>query len=191
MAACASALKFEAWKSPDSGGPFKKVAVFTFTKDQKVRRTVENRFAGIAGGAGTAVVPSYTFTSEADLKDKDAVVAKLKEGGFDGAVVFRLIAVDEKREEAQQVKYTVVPYSSGYYSGFGPYYTTYGMVAYNSTYTETKRVVQVETTLYALDGEKLAWAAQSKLKNPESTFDVIEFVVDRSSSDLKKASLIR
>ena len=184
---CASAPKVTTWKNPDVGPVvFKKLAVFAFAVDPAVRRTVENSFARSLSGESRAT-PSYTFVNGAELKDKDAVLAKIKAGGYDGIVAFRLIAIDEHQKES----YAVVGYSSPYYAGWGGYYGTYGVSAYGTTYSTKEQIVQIETTAYAVDGEKLAWAAQTQLQDPKSTLDVIDEIVGGAVAGMKKDGLIR
>lgn len=190
VATAASAAKTSAWKSPAAEGrSFKNLAVFAITFDDAIRRAAENSFAMKLKGQ-TKATPAYTFTSRDDLKSKDTVVAKVKEGGYDGVVVFRVIAVDQ--EETQHNTYSAVGYSTPYYGGFGNYWGGYGVAVYNSgTYTTKEQIVQIETTLYALSDDKLLWAGQTKVKDPESTLDLIDEIVASAISGLKKDKLIR
>ena len=112
------------------------------------------------------------------------IVAKLVEGGYDSAVVFRLIGVNEKHWDK-------ISYAGTYYSSFGTYWGAYGVPVYSNMYSTREQIVQVEATLYSLAGQKLVWAAQTELVNPSSPIDVIERVTGDTYRGLTKEKLIR
>lgn len=186
-AGCASS-SYTNWRNPDAGQvTFEKVGVIALAQDPQVRRTTENMFMRSATG-GTRVVPSYTFTTADDMKSKEAVIAKVKEAGVDGVVVFRVIAVDEHTSETVGVTgYATTPY----YGGFGAYYGYYGVATFGTVYTSKQQIVQIETTVYSVADGKLVWVSQAKLDTPESTFDVLEGIVGNAANAMKKEKLIR
>lgn len=186
--ACASSSSFKTWKNPDAGArSFVNVGVFAFAQDPQVRRTTENMFLRAATG-GTKVVASYSLFKDAELKDKDAVVAKVKASGLDAIVVFRVIAVEERESETYGVTgYTAAPY----YGGFSSYYGYYGVATFGTVYTTKEKIVQIETTVYAVSDEKLVWVSQAKFDAPESTLDVLEGIVDSAAQAMRKEQLIK
>ena len=189
LVACSSD-RVTTWQDPASTGKtFDKLAVFAITKDKSVRRTTENAFVMSLTGT-TKAVPSYQFATDEDLKDKAKVVAKVKEGGYDGAVVFRVIAIDERTEEYKSANYLGAYYGSFYYTGFDSYWGYYGAPVYAGTYTVKTQIAQIEAALYAVDGNKLVFAQQSKMKNPDSTMDVIETVVRDAAKAMQSAKLV-
>jgi hypothetical protein len=190
LLACSS-TQVHTWQDPSvKGRTFQKLVVLAITKDPSVRRTTENAFI-MSVGAKTQVTPSYKFVTEDDLKDKARLVAKIKEGGYDGAVVFRVIAIDEKTQEYKSANYTAAYYGTVYYGGFGDYWGYYGAPVYSSTYSVKTQIVQIETTLYGVSDNKLVFAQQSKLDNPDSTMDVIEAVVRKAADAMKSGGLIQ
>ena len=188
--------KVATWQDPATlGRSFKNLAVIAIVKDPSVRRTTENAFV-MSGTGVTKVTPSYRFASDEDMKDKDRLTARIKEGGFDGAVVFRVIAVNEKQQEYKSADFVAAAYGSTYYGGiyyggFDSYWGYYGAPIYSSTYTVKTQIVQIESTLYAASDKRLVFAQQSKLDNPDSTMDVIEAVVKDAAGAMKKAGLIQ
>ena len=195
LVACSS-NKVTTWQDPSTQGrTFKNLAVFAITKDSSVRRTTENAFLMNLTGT-TKATPSHVFASDEELKDKDKLYAKVKGAGFDGVVVFRVIAIDESQQEYKSANFTAAYYGTSYYGGmyyggFDTYWGYYGAPVYSSTYTVKERVVQIEATLYAVADKKLVFAQQSRLDNPDSTMDVIEAVVNGASGAMRKANLIR
>jgi hypothetical protein len=188
--------KVSTWQDPGTKGQsFKNLAVFAITKDPSVRRTTENAFV-MSATAATKVTPSYKFATDEELKDKDKLYAKIKGSGFDGAVVFRVIAINEKQEEYKSANFTAAYYGTTYYGGmyyggFDTYWGYYGAPVYSSTYTVKTQIVQIESTLYGVADKHLVFAQQSKLDNPDSTMDVIEAVVRDAATSMKKAGLIQ
>ncbi len=182
-----ASTKSTEWKSPDAGDRVvKKLAVFVIAQDPKLRRTTENTFVRSLTGE-TKATQSYAVVTDDEMKDKEKVVAKVRAGGFDGAVIFRLIAIDEKQSE----RYGMAGYATNYYGGFGPYWGTFGAVMFSGTTTVKKQIVSIETLLYAAEDEKLLWAAQTKVDDPDSPLEVIESIVKVTVKGLKKAKLIR
>ncbi len=195
LVACSS-NRVTTWQDPATKGQtFKNLAVFAITKDPSVRRTTENAFLMSLTGS-TRVTPSYKLATDDELKDKDRLYARIKEAGFDGVVVFRVIAIDERQEEYKSAEFTAAYYSAAYYGGmyyggFDSYWGNYGAPIYSSTYTVKTQIVQIESTLYAVADRKLVLAQQWKLNNPDSTMDVIEAVVRGAAEELKKAKLVQ
>jgi hypothetical protein len=184
------------WSDPAAAGrTFKNLAVFAIVKDPSVRRTTENAFLMSLTGTARAT-PSYKFASDDDLKDKDRLYAKIKEAGFDAAVIFRVIAVNERQDEYKSASFTAAYYGSTYYGGmyyggFDSYWGYYGAPVYSTTYTVKTQIVQIESTLYAVSDKRLVFAQQSKIDNPDSTMDVIEAVVKDAAGSMKKAGLVQ
>ena len=188
--------KVATWQDPATRGrSFKNLAVFAITKDPSVRRTTENAFV-MNGTGATKVTPSYKFVTDDELKDHGKLYAKIQGAGFDGAVIFRVIAVDEKQEQYKSAEFVAAGYGSTYYGGmyyggFDTYWGYYGAPVYSSTYTVKTQIVQIESTLYGVADKRLVFAQQSKLDNPDSTMDVIEAVVKDAASSMKKYGLIQ
>src|SRR5881394_2441578 len=83
------------WKDP-SAQPlhFQKTVTVFVTKDETMRRTVEDKLAAHFPNA----VPSYTILPTVDASDKTQILARLRDAGFDGAVVMRVVDVTTQAE---------------------------------------------------------------------------------------------
>ena len=89
--ACGPSTKLTSfWKDP-SAGPFKfkKVLVMVISKDETIRRAAEDEV--VRQITKTTAVPSYTLFPDTNAKDQDRMKAKIKEDGFDGAIVMRMV----------------------------------------------------------------------------------------------------
>jgi hypothetical protein len=172
LVACGPSTVIEkSWSNPGTTvdlSVMQKVLVVAFMKDETTRRVVEEACAKRLGAIG---VPSYSILDKGD-KDED-IKAKMIAGGFNGAVVLRLLAVDK---ETSYVPGTGM-YPT-YYGGFYPYYR-YGMGSfYQPGYYTQDKVYNVETNVYSLKDEKLLWTAVTNTTNPGKTENMINEIAD-------------
>jgi hypothetical protein len=173
LASCATTSILSTWKKPGVEQlAFKRVVVVVPVSDGAMRRRAEDQL--VAALAPVPAVPSYQVVRpEADT---DAIKAAVKAGGFDGALVLRVAAVDRET--------SWVP---GSYSG--PYYTYGAWGWYDRGYTRTDTYVQVETNIYSLPSEDLLWGATSRTANPSGLQDLIDEVTDSLRDELDAAGL--
>jgi hypothetical protein len=125
-------------------------------------------------------VAGYTLVDDEELRDRDAVRARLEAAGVDGAVVFRLAAVEERERWVPPTSYGTM---WGYWGWAGP-------MVYEPGYLTTDQYVQIETALYRVDDARLVWAGRSQTINPTSVEDLIDEVVQVSVAELRKERLI-
>lgn len=172
---------FDSWTNPDATKEsikFKKVAVFGLVMKTATRKAIEDQIA--ARLVNTIAVPSYKVVNDDDIGKLDVVKSKLVEQGFDGAVVLRLVDV-ENRES-----YTSGVYPSYYYTFGGFYGYSYGyMYNVGGTY-RTDQIVTAEINIYSLTSDKLIWSGQTMSMNPNN---IEETIVELSEN--VKEQLIR
>jgi hypothetical protein len=167
LAACSATRLSDVWSDPGyKGGPLRQVAVFVLGTDVAVRRLVEDEFVrrlpmNTRGIGGSGIVPV------ADQGDVEKVRNRIRAGGFDGAIIGRLVGVEGPRPWAPG-SLQQVPVS---YRTLANYYV--------DTYQQTERsgfrgptVVRVQTNVYAVASETLIWSAASQTFNPAETRDV-------------------
>jgi hypothetical protein len=148
-----------------------KILLVAFMKDETNRRHVEDNLEKRLNGKG---VPSYKYLAGKEQPVNEAAMTKLlRNGGFDGALVLRLL------DAATELNYT--PGSGAYPAqdgGFFPYYK-YG---YNSFYAPgavvQDKIYRVETNLYSLKYNKLVWSAVTTSINPESLDNMVKEIAD-------------
>jgi hypothetical protein len=177
-AGCASTKMTSTWTDPAAkGSELSKVAVIAMAKDEGLRRMAEDEVSQEIKGAH--VVPSYQVLGDTDLQDKEAVKAKLREGGFDGVLVMRMTGKSEQ----------VVAVDAGPYATFDGYYDW----AYDATYgpyVETETVVRMVSNLYSLDQNKLIWSGSSETFDPSSAKDLVDDVSRQVAKELEKDRLV-
>ncbi|MCC6130002.1 MAG: hypothetical protein IT186_08725 [Acidobacteria bacterium] len=188
VAPAAAGASVKTWKNPEAGQrTFKKMGVFVLMVEQPVRRTAELMFASTAKGE-TEVIPSHTFVSDDEYKNRDAVVAKVKEGGFDSIVVFRINSSFETTESTTKA---ALPGVMG--ANYAYFSTAYGF-SLNDMGPLTQsvdRVVQIETLVYAASDQKLVWTGTERMKSPTPTFDSLGSVIEKAVKAMRKDKLIR
>jgi hypothetical protein len=174
VGACSSTQMTSTWKDPNAGGkPLSRVAVVCMAKDEGVRRMAEDE---VAAQLGPKVTPSYKLLATTDLKDRQAVKAKLGREGFDGVMIMRLGGVSEQ----------ITP-GAGPYATFGGYYDW----AYTSAYApEVNTTVRVMTSVYSLPDEKMIWAGTSQTFDPNSVREVLDGVSKAVAKELQKNHMI-
>jgi len=180
VASCATTEMTNTWTDPAAkGAALSKVAVVCMSKDPGLRRQAEDSAAAQLQQKGAQAIPSYQLTGDADLKDKEAIKAKLKAGGVDGVLVMRVTGVSEQ-----------VNAVDGPYSTFDGYYDYAGGMAFAPGYLETDTVVHVVSNLYDLNKNKLIWSGTSKTFDPASAAQFMTDVSKAVATSLQKDRLI-
>jgi hypothetical protein len=183
LAACAGTKIVDSWRNPKAGPiQFKKVVVFFFSDDQTVRRAAEDEL--VRQIKNIKAVTAYTLIPEAEFKDLDKIEGRLKDRGFDGAVIMRLLGVDK------EVTWVPGAYPGHYHSFHGYYRHTYPMV-YDPGYLRTDQIVRVETNVYSLADDQLVWSGISETFNPKNSVDLVDDVARSVAKDLRAKYLIK
>jgi hypothetical protein len=150
---CASGGMSNTWTDPSArGASLSTVAVVCVTKDPDLRRIAEDAVAWQLVGAHA--VPSYRVLGEVDVERRDVMEAKLKELGFQGALVMRIVRVTQHTS----------PATSGGFTYFG---SPSGPM-YSPPYLEPDTEVHVVSNLYALQEGRLIWSGVSRNFDPAS-----------------------
>jgi hypothetical protein len=189
LAGCAtsSTQVSNSWKDPAAAGiRFKKVLTVCACKNDGTRRTVEDRLAGAIKGSE----PSYSVLTDDQLGDRERTKAALRDGGFDGVVMLRLVSVDKSSTYVPGQAY-VVPV--GYHSMYGGWgyggYTAYGAV-YDPGYVREDQLVNFDTNIYRVEDEKLLWASRSQTSNPSSVDEIIHGIIAETAAEMKRQKVI-
>lgn len=188
LAGCAPSTHLvNSWKDPTAGSTrFKKVLAVCACKDAGIRRTVEDRLAAAIKGSE----PSYSVLSDEQLADPDRAKAAIRDGGFDGVVIMRLVSVDKSATYVPGQAY-VVP--AGYRSMYGGWgyggYGGYGTV-YDPGYVREDQLVNFDTNIYSVAEDKLLWASRSQTDNPSSVNQMIDEIIAETAKEMKRQKVI-
>jgi hypothetical protein len=184
LAACAPTTEvLNTWADPSAGQVrFKKMLNVCACKDEAMRRTVEDQLTKRITGS----TPSYTVLSEGDLQDRESAKAKVKAGGYDGAVVMVLVSVDRTQTYVPGSAYAVpAPYTS-MYGGWGYGWSTY----YDPGYVDTDQLVDFNTNVYQVQGGKLLWASRTQTTDPTSVGSMVDEIISANISEMKKQKVL-
>lgn len=192
---CATTKLTDSWKSPDAPAKFNfsKILAAFVTGDDAMRRTTEDYLVLRLGPDRTT--PSYKVVPASETQDMEKAKVRVKEAGFDGAIVLRVVSVDQEDTYAPPAAYTgSVSVSSGYYGGyygsFWGYWGTGWPMVYSPGYIKSDRVVRVETLVYSVTDDKILWGARTQTTNPASVLRAVDDIADAVAARLKKDGLI-
>ncbi|ULQ51614.1 hypothetical protein [Flavihumibacter fluvii] len=189
LAACGPSTKIEkSWRDPGTtltAGSWKKILVVGLLKDETTRRLVEDQLVARTKGKGVA---SYSYFTDKEVTEAKAsgFKDKLITEGFDGAIVMRLINVDEETN--------YVPGGSSfppYYGGFGPYYYNSWNSYYSPGYYTIDKIFHVETNLYCFKQDKLIWSGITSTINPNKTEKMFNEIADVIASKMRSEGFIK
>lgn len=169
------------WRDPTvSAFQFRRLLVSYATTDDQTRRQVEDKLARQLPNAFAA----YRVAPNLNTSDQSAAKAVLREKLFDGAVVMRIVGVQERS--------TYVPLSpvyTGHPSFYAYWGSTWGMVQ-RPGYVLNDQVVSVETAIYSIKEDKLVWTARTRTLNG-SPAKLVDETVGAVVNHLRAQQLIR
>lgn len=201
LAGC-SALKVQHVWQDDAyrGGRPQKVLVMCVMNVPTVKRAFENEFVKNLGAQGMTAVESFRILPEGSYSDnggRDAMVALIKEQGFDAILFTRAVT---GRSEVRDVPGMTIVSGIGYpYSSMGAWGTyagaavTIGGPSQPTTqgYSHEQKYLTIETQLFDTRTEKCLWAAQSELRlNGQPQAHIRPYVV-QISDRLAKAAIFK
>jgi hypothetical protein len=170
---CGTSMKVtSSWKDPAAPATFNKVLVVGLSSKDTLRRTFETEFATQLAYHGINAVPSASTLPPGVEKDRALMAQAITDGGYDGVIVTRLVDRTKETTYVPGTSYVPAPYYGGYYSY---YYTAYPTV-YDPGYLVESTIVQIETNLYDVKGDKLVWSGLSEVIDPKTdTQDIRDF----------------
>ncbi|HEX6885207.1 MAG TPA: hypothetical protein VF530_17670 [Planctomycetota bacterium] len=178
LASCSSTQLAEAWLDPDlkEMPQAQKVFVAYLGEDPSVQRVAEDAMAAHVPAA--EVGRCYQLFPDSREHDPQKIKGKLREMGYELAVVMRVARVEE------EVSWTGSTYPV-HYRTFGSYW------AYDSGTMRTDEIVHVETNLYSLTEDKLLYAARSETYNPSSAAHLVDDIAEAVGDDLDSKGILR
>ena len=165
-AGCSSTSILNSWKAPDatlSPDQYKKVLVVVMAKDEKARKTAEDK---IVSNYKALNVSYPVFTIKELGQDTLKVKNLVKEQGYDAIIVMRLITVKAKST------YVAGSHNQAYQKN-GIYY--FGDYLNSSTYATDMQFI-VSTNVWSLKDEKLLWSGVTESTDPKKIDKLINEV---------------
>ena len=188
--ACATTKWVNTWVEPAAAGAgtLKNILVIGMSPDMANRRIFEDTLVQSFKSAKVEATPSYSVLPEGQVSE-DVLRAKVKEGGFGGVIITRMIGKEEKEE---YVPPTTTAGYAGY--GWGPYYHGYGGwygATYSPGYLKNTTTVRVQTRLWSTAGEgKPVWTGVSETVDPGQAASWSREISDLVIRDLRVNKLI-
>lgn len=179
LAGCSSTRLVTKWHDPQIERlAFTKVVALALAPQESMRRNAENALCReIRSVPCTA---AYRAVPEGQMQDIPAMKAEVQRAGFDGAVVFRVVAMDE------QVTYVPPTYGPTFWGFYAYAYPR----NYAPGYSRTDTLVRVETSIYSLRQDRLLWVATTDTVNPESVAGLVEDIAHTVRGELVDEHLI-
>ena len=188
FASCGSSTHIEkSWRDPEvtvDMARLNKVLVMALLKNETNRRVAEDQLVALLNGKGVA---SYNYFASGIPENKeDEIRQKLKDEGFDGAIVMRLIDVDK------DVKYVPGSFNTFpvYYGRFWGYYRNSWNNYYQPGYYENTKKYTVETNVYSLKRDKLIWSGLTSTVDPQNAEHLMHGVSSTIYKQMKKEKFI-
>lgn len=190
-AACAtsSTTFVSTWRNPaarpvEPAG--RKVVALFMGQNATTKRIAEDAMARELVEQGAEGVPAYAVLGP-DARDEEAVRNTLRERGFDGVVVMRVVG--------QESQYR---YEHDYWGRYPHYRRLWGggywgwgwRHVYDPGYLVQDRIVSVETLVYSLAQGDLLWAGVSRTFNPENIDQIVAEVAHGATGEMSRAGLI-
>ena len=187
LSACNSTTVDDTWTAPDlTKISFKKIMVVATFPDGATRRAAENALKAQITRA--ECITSYSLLgAESDLKDLAKVTGALKAAGVDGVVNLRPVSA---RTEITYIPGMAFPRP---YRTFGGYYNrdyALGSFYYEPGRYATDRIVQIETNIYEVAGERLIWSGATTSTNPGNLQNLIKDAAEAIRAKLVDEKLL-
>ena len=186
LAACSGTRLSDVWRDPQySREPFRQVAVFVLGADPAVQRLVEDEVVRRLP-MNTRGIGGYGLVPDAERGDVAKAVERLRAGGYDGAMIARLIGVEGPTPWASgSLKQVPVSYRT-----LSNYYVNASEETERASALSAPTVVRVQMNVYAVESQALVWSASSRTFNPEETRDVAGDVARLAVAELQRAGIL-
>ena len=182
LSGCKTTTLSTTWKDPSAGTlSFNKVVAVVLNSSPAERRAQEDTLATTI--KRVSVVPSYSIIPDEMLNDFAKAKQRIIDGGFDGALILRLV---DAREETTYVP----PSVSGWDSGWAWGHDSYQSYHVNPGYTVTDTMIRAEISLYRVPDGKLLWAASSETTNPANAREFARDIVKAAADELRKQGML-
>lgn len=176
LTGCAGTRVVETWMDPAMESfRLKKIAVLFIDPSQTQRRIGEDEI--VRRLPPETAFPGYRIFPESEPVDFPRVSGRLREEGFDGAVLVRVLGVEDRRHWVPGYPAHSPPYRAYYFRG---------PVWYDSGYFRIDQLVRVEISVYFLSLNKLVWTGLTESFNPGSSQAMMAEVAEAVIEELRK-----
>ena len=183
VAGCATTNISSSWVTPGARPvTFDNTLVVFMHPVETTRRAAEEYLVARIGP--DRAVASYTVISQDEVRDTARAKVTVRNAGFDGVVVLRVIGVEER------VNLEGVATPPNYEQGFWDYYEDGWPSVYEPDRLPRDTIVSVETNVYSVTEDRLLWSGVSETFNPWNLEGAIDDIADAVSAELRRVGLL-
>jgi hypothetical protein len=185
---CASTKTLHVWQDEGHRQKLGKTLVIAVAELDFMRNHFENVFAQRLGDYGVDAIPSNKAVPELGAKpDRKALVAKVRELGFENVVVSRVVSKDEYSRLIPGGDYFI---PTSYYAGWDAFYSdSYALVSVPGSAYDAEFFTMV-TNIYDVRSEKLVWSYLAKVKVENSRQGAINPFIETIMKQLGNSKLL-
>ena len=161
---------------------FQKLLVVALLKDDYTRRVAEDKMAAEVRPRGVVsynYLPNYTSGFDTGL-----ISNRLKQDGFDGIVIMRLIKMNNYASGS------LGNYPSYYNTWYGYYTTTYPLYNIQGS-QQANEIFNIETNVYSLNQDKLVWTGVTTAVNISDKSRMVDKVIETVKQRMKQQGYIK
>ena len=183
VAGCATTNISSSWVAPGARPvTFNNTLVVFMHPVENTRRTAEEYLVARIGP--DRAVASHTVISQAEVRDTDRAKVTVRDAGFDGVVVLRVVGVEER------VNLEGVATPPNYEQGFWDYYEDGWPSVYDPDRLPRDTIVSVETNVYSVTEDRLLWSGISETFNPLDLEGAVDDIADAVRGELRRVGLV-
>ena len=168
--------------------PLNKILIISLRKNPVQRRIWEDAFVAEFSKQGVKATSSYLIFPNA-LPDTNQIVETVKENGFDGILVIRLL---QKEAEANYVQGYVTTESRSIYNPFRNTYSSYFQNVQYPGYIDSSYIDSRAMEVWVIrDKEHLIWAATSNTPERNTIESVQKDIADLVIPSLEQNAIVK
>lgn len=193
VGSCATTKFKSTWSSPDANAVTlagKKVVALVAFETESVRRDAERALSVELSKLGAVPIASHTILPGTTYRDRELAKEKILASGADGAVVMRLVAIDQQITYGAGALYTPGMWADPFYDDFWGYYG-WGVTVVSMPTIRTDNLVSIETTAYSIAQGKLIWGGLSETMNPVRVDQMVGEVARAAAGRMERAGLLK
>jgi len=170
-----------------SPGSIHNVFVVAIRKDPVRRRAWEDAFVKELTARGVTATSSFRLYADAP-PDTDQVIEAVRKNGYDAVLVSTRLPDQETSRQIEGAVRREQMTSQDYYGNFHSYWVT----VHDPAYTETDRIIQVQTDIWSTggDGGHLVWSATLRTLESMSRSTVAKTVAKDIMPVMEKQGLV-
>ena len=161
---CTSTKIVSSWRQTDKHvhmDELNKVLVIAFIENETNRYKAEHQIVKYLDGKG--FVSHQYLDDNLNRKNEFEIIQKIKEDGYDGIVLMRLIDVDKEKVYVPSETY----FYPNEYQNFGGFYKVHQYRYKTSGYYFTTKTYILETVVFSLKDNKIIWTGITETFQPE------------------------